>query len=434
MFIGLLVIYSIQISLELAAINRLEQKRRYMFYFRVLSITIILLFALNIFAQVKITPDMSAVPKDFKGHDPAELAKGLSKLTKVKLKNISSTHIYGDLTGSDLFAFSPPQKDYETGQLTAEKIRYSARLYPLFNNSVIPEPDIKYLPGVGRGEGSGVGRGSRYLNVIDDIAPLYYGDAEKIWQASYLSLKTEYGPGALEKPYTKSKGNGSYYIPSPQVHYGLAFTKDMGLPLLDSRNEFFDLAKYDHVTQRFPAIGAWTDNGKSYQDAEPLFIVRLAAPYFKSGKMRAMNPVEKQPHVVIQSLFYVEIVGIWMIDPKTGTIVSKAGGLPDVKWTRAAKPPDDEPRPAKTITALKITSRPKPVKPTGCDEVQGTVTLRVTFQADGKIGGIAVVSGLPCGFTEAAVKAVREIQFTPQMRDGVPVTVTKTIQYSFTNY
>jgi TonB family protein len=237
----------------------------------------------------------------------------------------------------------------------------------------------------------------------------------------------------MDKSYTNSKlARKVYYIPSPQINYGLAFTKNPGLPLLDSREEYFDLGKYDEVPRRLPAIGAWTDNGESYRDGRPLFIVRLAAPYFKSEKMSAMNPVEKQPHVVTRNLFYVEIVGIWMIDGYTGKVISKTGAMPDVKWSAAPKSPETKPSAPRSITEVQITSMPKPVKPEGCAfEVKGTVSLRVTFQADGKIGSIAVVSGLPCGFSEAAIKAAREIKFTPQMNDGVPVAITKTIQYSF---
>lgn len=64
----------------------------------------------------------------------------------------------------------------------------------------------------------------------------------------------------------------------------------------------------------------------------------------------------------------------------------------------------------------------------------GTVTLRVTFGADGKIEKIVEVSGLPHGLTEEAVKVARLIRFLPEEADGKPVTVRKTIVYAFTIY
>lgn len=66
--------------------------------------------------------------------------------------------------------------------------------------------------------------------------------------------------------------------------------------------------------------------------------------------------------------------------------------------------------------------------------VSGTVTLRVTFQANGEIGKISVVSGLPLGFNESAVEAARKIKFVPARKNGIRVNSTRTIQYSFSIY
>lgn len=65
---------------------------------------------------------------------------------------------------------------------------------------------------------------------------------------------------------------------------------------------------------------------------------------------------------------------------------------------------------------------------------QGTVTLKVTFLANGRIGDVSVIKGLPNGLTRSAVTAARQIRFKPAIRNGQPYTVTKTIQYSFTIY
>jgi TonB family protein len=68
------------------------------------------------------------------------------------------------------------------------------------------------------------------------------------------------------------------------------------------------------------------------------------------------------------------------------------------------------------------------------NNVQGTVTLKVTFTASGAIGSITAVSGLPYGLTEQAIAAARQIKFEPAMRNGVPYSLTKTVSYSFTIY
>jgi len=63
--------------------------------------------------------------------------------------------------------------------------------------------------------------------------------------------------------------------------------------------------------------------------------------------------------------------------------------------------------------------------------VQGKVVLRVTFLASGGIGTIAVVSGLPGGLTEQAIAAARAIKFEPARSNGAAISVTKTIEYTF---
>lgn len=96
-------------------------------------------------------------------------------------------------------------------------------------------------------------------------------------------------------------------------------------------------------------------------------------------------------------------------------------------------PPATKPRPAVT-TSMKIISKPRADYTDAArqNNVQGTVTLKVTFLASGQIGSISPVSGLPYGLTEKAIAAARSIRFEPQMVDGVAKTVTKTVQYSFT--
>jgi TonB family protein len=86
--------------------------------------------------------------------------------------------------------------------------------------------------------------------------------------------------------------------------------------------------------------------------------------------------------------------------------------------------------------ALYITSKPRVAytETARNSDVQGTVTLKVEFKKTGKIGKISVVSGLPYGLSEQAVKAAEKIEFQPAVKNGKPITVTKTVQYTFTLY
>ncbi len=100
------------------------------------------------------------------------------------------------------------------------------------------------------------------------------------------------------------------------------------------------------------------------------------------------------------------------------------------------KPPPEIIKPVGVTSALRIISKPKATYTDAArqNQVQGNVTLRITFMANGSIGSITPVSGLGYGLTEQAIAAARRIQFEPQKRDGVPQTVSKTFQYGFTIY
>lgn len=66
--------------------------------------------------------------------------------------------------------------------------------------------------------------------------------------------------------------------------------------------------------------------------------------------------------------------------------------------------------------------------------IQGIVRVRVTFDADGKIGAVNVVKKLPFGLVDESIKAARKIKFKPKEQDGKPITIVKPVEYSFTIY
>lgn len=63
--------------------------------------------------------------------------------------------------------------------------------------------------------------------------------------------------------------------------------------------------------------------------------------------------------------------------------------------------------------------------------VDGTVRLKVTFDASGKVTNVIPVATLPCGLTEKAIEAAKQIKFTPEKKDGRAIAVVKTIEYKF---
>jgi TonB family protein len=66
--------------------------------------------------------------------------------------------------------------------------------------------------------------------------------------------------------------------------------------------------------------------------------------------------------------------------------------------------------------------------------VQGVVKLQVVLTADGSVGKIKIISGLPNGLSEKAIEAARQARFTPAMKDGKAVSVQVVLEYNFSLY
>jgi TonB family protein len=65
---------------------------------------------------------------------------------------------------------------------------------------------------------------------------------------------------------------------------------------------------------------------------------------------------------------------------------------------------------------------------------RGTVSLRVTFLANGGIGDITVIKGLKYGLTEQAIAAARKMVFLPQKSKGAVVSTSRPVTFSFNIY
>jgi TonB family protein len=65
------------------------------------------------------------------------------------------------------------------------------------------------------------------------------------------------------------------------------------------------------------------------------------------------------------------------------------------------------------------------------NKVEGKVVLSVVFGADGQIGDIRVIQGLPHGLTQKAIEATSKIRFEPAMKDGQPTPVRGALEFAF---
>ncbi|HEU0173840.1 MAG TPA: TonB family protein [Blastocatellia bacterium] len=68
------------------------------------------------------------------------------------------------------------------------------------------------------------------------------------------------------------------------------------------------------------------------------------------------------------------------------------------------------------------------------NKIQGVVTLQVVFHINGSITDIKVIRGLPDGLTEKAIEAAKKIRFNPAVKNGAPVSVRGTLEFTFNLY
>jgi TonB family protein len=61
----------------------------------------------------------------------------------------------------------------------------------------------------------------------------------------------------------------------------------------------------------------------------------------------------------------------------------------------------------------------------------GTVRMRVTFGADGAVKAVETLQGQPYGLTQSAERAAWRTGFTPATENGLPISVTRTVEYDF---
>ena len=87
-------------------------------------------------------------------------------------------------------------------------------------------------------------------------------------------------------------------------------------------------------------------------------------------------------------------------------------------------------------TNVKIISKPKATYTDAArmNGVSGTIRLLIELASDGKVRNILVIKRLGSGLDEQALDAARDIKFTPATKNGVPISVVKTFEYSFMIY
>ncbi len=90
---------------------------------------------------------------------------------------------------------------------------------------------------------------------------------------------------------------------------------------------------------------------------------------------------------------------------------------------KEAKPLNDRPLKIKSVL------RPDVV---GYCSGKGTVLVRITFHSSGKVTAVDRTKSSQCKyFNEEVEKISRKIKFEPAIKDGVAVTISKTLQFNY---
>lgn len=84
-------------------------------------------------------------------------------------------------------------------------------------------------------------------------------------------------------------------------------------------------------------------------------------------------------------------------------------------------------------TPLRFDYKPEPLYTEAArrNQIEGTVRVIATFNADGTVSNVTPLTFLPYGLTQEAKRAAEVIRFTPGTVNGQPITETKTIEYNF---
>ena len=86
----------------------------------------------------------------------------------------------------------------------------------------------------------------------------------------------------------------------------------------------------------------------------------------------------------------------------------------------------------KLKTPLQITKKPVVLIYTACGNESGTVIFDVTFDKTGKVAQVETLRKSSCSyFDKQAEKAALEIEFRPATENAQPMTVVKTVDYSW---
>lgn len=176
-----------------------------------------------------------------------------------------------------------------------------------------------------------------------------------------------------------------------------------------------------------------------------IFVVEIYQVNYSNNKTQDLSSNENLVIAKKQTQSLVKENGIETKNKDRG-----ASGLSDrrsdcLNYCRVCKcesePSNNSPKVTKTENSanskpLNIIYKPhaKYTKEAKLNNIQGNVRLRIVFLANGEIGSINEIAGLPFGLTEKAIEAAQKIRFEPQITNGRAVVVSKVVVFRFEIY
>ncbi|HEU4387709.1 MAG TPA: energy transducer TonB [Blastocatellia bacterium] len=115
----------------------------------------------------------------------------------------------------------------------------------------------------------------------------------------------------------------------------------------------------------------------------------------------------------------------------TSRINTSTGASPTAAEQRSAQVQDPTPVVPDTRPRVLNQSRPEYTEEARRYALSGIASLRILVTADGSVGQVKVVNGLPGWLTESAVHSAMEMRFSPATKNGDPVPSWQSLDVTF---
>jgi TonB family protein len=149
-------------------------------------------------------------------------------------------------------------------------------------------------------------------------------------------------------------------------------------------------------------------------------------------RLRSLSTISRKSRLTL----IVPVIVAWLLLPLAGSAHSSESALPSEPPTAATESEESAGeiiRVGGDVKPPRVVKRVDPQYPKEAREnrVTGVVILEAVIDKEGRVEQVRALKGIPFGLTEAAMDAVRQWEFEPALKDGVPVTVFFNLTVNF---